>query len=98
MLMRLAISIHGMDVDRVIETYDLISTNFYTHASSTMFNAGTESGHLSSSYLLQLHSGGIERACETSTDCAVVSIDSGDIGLGAQLVTASGLVAFILCP
>lgn len=96
MFMRIAVCIHGMDIDRVIETYDLMSTNFYVHASSTLSYAGTDAGHLSSSSLLQLWPKNIEHAFRTLTDCTRISMESGNVGLGAQLVTSAGSVAAIL--
>jgi ribonucleotide reductase alpha subunit len=54
LLMRVAIGIHGADVDAAIETYDLMSKRYFTHATPTMFNAGTPKPQMSSCFLVQM--------------------------------------------
>ncbi|KAG8907851.1 hypothetical protein FRB99_002024 [Tulasnella sp. 403] len=60
MLMRVAVGIHGEDIDRVIETYNLMSERFFTHASPTLFNAGTNHPQLSSCFLVTMKDDSIE--------------------------------------
>lgn len=54
MLMRVSIGIHGYDIDAAIETYNLMSEKYFTHASPTLFNAGTPSPQMSSCFLVQM--------------------------------------------
>jgi ribonucleoside-diphosphate reductase subunit M1 len=54
MLMRVAIGIHGYDIDAAIETYNLMSEKYFTHASPTLFNAGTPRSQMSSCFLVQM--------------------------------------------
>ena len=60
MLMRVAVGIHGEDIDTAIETYDLLSQKLFTHASPTRFNAATPRPQLSSCFLLTMASDSIE--------------------------------------
>lgn len=60
MLMRVAVGIHGEDIDAAIETYDLLSQKLFTHASPTLFNAATPRPQLSSCFLLTMASDSIE--------------------------------------
>jgi ribonucleoside-diphosphate reductase subunit M1 len=60
MLMRVSVGIHGEDIDAVIETYNLMSEKFFTHASPTLFNAGTPHPQLSSCFLLTMQDDSIE--------------------------------------
>jgi ribonucleotide reductase alpha subunit len=60
MLMRVAVGIHGSDIDAAIETYNLLSQGWFTHASPTLFNAGTPHPQLSSCFLLTIEDDSIE--------------------------------------
>ncbi len=60
MLMRVSVGIHEDDIDAVIETYDLLSQKYFTHASPTLFNAGTPSPQLSSCFLLTIKDDSID--------------------------------------
>ena len=82
MLMRVAVGIHGDDIDAAIETYDLMSKLKFTHASPTLFNAGTSSPQLSSCFLLGLQKGGDRDGIyQTVLDTTKISSMSRDIGL-----------------
>lgn len=90
MLMRVAIGIHGEDIERVLETYDLMSQRFFTHATPTMFNAGTPQPQMSSCFLLTTKEDSIDGIFETAKRCAAVSKFSGGIGLAVSTVRAEG--------
>ena len=65
MIMRVAIGIHGSDVDAAIETYELMSQKYFTHATPTLFNAGTPRPQLSSCFLLAMKEDSIEGIYDT---------------------------------
>ena len=73
MLMRVAVGIHGTDIDSAIETYNLLSEKWFTHASPTLFNAGTNRPQLSSCFLLAMQSDSIEGIYDTLKQCAMIS-------------------------
>lgn len=89
--MRVAIGIHKMDIDNVIKTYDYISQHFYTHASPTMFNAGTRLANLSSCFLMGTEDS-IEGIYKTITDCGRVSKVGGGIGVHVSNIRARGSI------
>ena len=95
MLMRVAIGIHGRDIDRAIETYNLMSERFFTHASPTMFNAGTPNPQMSSCFLVCMKDDSIEGIYDTLKHCAMISKTAGGIGLNIHCIRATGFV--ILC-
>jgi ribonucleoside-diphosphate reductase alpha subunit len=90
MWMRVAIGIHGDNLTRVKETYDLMSQKYFTHATPTLFNAGTPRPQLSSCFLLSMESDSIEGIYNTLKDCASISKWAGGIGLHIHNVRASG--------
>lgn len=106
MLMRVAIGIHGQDIDRAIETYDLMSQKAFTHASPTLFNAGTPHPQLSSCFLIAMKDDSISGIYETLTfvsffmplgwrliihrECAKISKTAGGIGLHVHNIRATG--------
>ena len=90
MWMRVAIGIHGSNLDSVIETYNLMSQKFFTHATPTLFNAGTQKPQLSSCYLLKMEDDSIDGIYNTLKDCALISKMAGGIGLHIHNVRASG--------
>ena len=90
MWMRVALCIHGDDLKRVRETYNLMSMKFFTHATPTLFNAGTNRPQLSSCYLLAMESDSIEGIYNTLKDCAMISKWAGGIGLHINNVRGSG--------
>merc|ERR1719449_467462 len=73
MLMRVSVGIHGEDVDAAIETYNLLSEKWFTHASPTLFNAGTNRPQLSSCFLIAMASDSIEGIYDTLKTCALIS-------------------------
>ncbi|XP_070772961.1 ribonucleoside-diphosphate reductase large subunit-like isoform X2 [Enoplosus armatus] len=80
MLMRVAVGIHKGDIDAAIETYNLLSERWFTHASPTLFNAGTNRPQLSS----------IEGIYDTLKQCALISKSAGGIGLAVSCIRATG--------
>lgn len=90
MLLRVALGIHGEDVDAAIETYDLMSRKMFTHASPTLFNAGTNHPQLSSCFLLSMKGDSIEGIYDTLKNCAMISKHAGGIGLSVQNIRATG--------
>ncbi|RKP24752.1 ribonucleoside-diphosphate reductase large chain [Syncephalis pseudoplumigaleata] len=90
MLMRVAVGIHGKDIDAAIETYNLLSERYFTHASPTLFNAGTPRPQLSSCFLLTMSDDSIEGIYDTLKQCAMISKTAGGIGLNVHNIRASG--------
>jgi len=90
LFMRVAVGIHGDDLPRVKETYDLMSQKFFTHATPTLFNAGTNSPQMSSCFLVAMKDDSIEGIYETLKECAHISKWSGGIGIHCSNIRASG--------
>ena len=90
MWMRVAIGIHGHDLVNVKETYDLMSQKYFTHATPTLFNAGTPQPQLSSCFLLAMETDSIDGIFNTLKDCALISKYAGGIGLHIHNVRATG--------
>jgi len=90
MLMRVSMGIHKTDVARAIETYNLMSQRFFTHASPTLFNAGTPRPQLSSCFLICTKDDSIEGIYDTLKQCANISKSAGGIGLSIHDIRASG--------
>ncbi len=90
MLMRVAVGIHGADIDSAIETYNLLSERWFTHATPTLFNAGTPKPQLSSCFLLTMKSDSIEGIYDTLKNCAKISQSAGGIGLAIHDIRAQG--------
>jgi ribonucleoside-diphosphate reductase alpha chain len=90
MWMRVSIGIHGNDLDRVKETYDLMSQKYFTHATPTLFNAGTPKPQLSSCFLQAMESDSVDGIYNTLKDCANISKWAGGIGLHIHNIRASG--------
>lgn len=90
MWMRVALGIHGRDMEAVRETYDLMSQKYFTHATPTLFNAGTPRPQLSSCYLLSMESDSIQGIYSTLGQCAAISKWAGGIGLHIHNVRATG--------
>lgn len=90
MLMRVAVGIHGTDIDAAIETYNLMSEKAFTHASPTLFHAGTPMPQLSSCFLLTMKDDSIEGIYDTLKTTAIVSKHAGGIGLNVHNIRASG--------
>lgn len=90
MLMRVAVGIHMEDIEAAIETYELMSEKWFTHASPTMFNSGTPRPQMSSCFLLTTQDDSIEGIYDTLKQCAMISKSAGGIGLSIHNVRASG--------
>ncbi|AAY97064.1 I4L [Monkeypox virus] len=90
MLMRVAVGIHQWDIDSAIETYNLLSEKWFTHASPTLFNAGTTRHQMSSCFLLNMIDDSIEGIYDTLKRCALISKMAGGIGLSISNIRASG--------
>jgi ribonucleotide reductase alpha subunit len=90
MWMRVAIGIHSSNMERVRETYDLMSQKKFTHATPTLFNAGTPHPQLSSCFLIAMENDSIDGIYNTLSDCARISKWAGGIGLHIHNVRASG--------
>ena len=89
MLMRVSIGIHQNDLKAAFKTYDLMSKKLFTHASPTLFNAGTKYPQLSSCFLMGTKDN-IEGIYKTITDCALISKRSGGIGIHVSDIRSSG--------
>ncbi|HET7180238.1 MAG TPA: ribonucleoside-diphosphate reductase subunit alpha [Chryseosolibacter sp.] len=90
MLMRVAVGIHGSDIPAAIETYHLMSEKWFTHATPTLFNAGTPKPQLSSCFLLTMKDDSIDGIYDTLKQCAKISQSAGGIGLSIHNVRAKG--------
>ena len=90
MLMRVAVGIHMEDIDSAIETYNLMSEKWFTHATPTLFNAGTPKPQLSSCFLLSMQDDSIDGIYDTLKQCAKISQSAGGIGLSIHNVRATG--------
>ena len=90
MLMRVALGIHKSDVESAIKTYHLMSEGWFTHATPTLFNAGTPKPQMSSCFLLTMKEDSIEGIYETLKACAQISQSAGGIGLSIHNIRATG--------
>ncbi|OYU81460.1 MAG: ribonucleoside-diphosphate reductase subunit alpha [Flavobacterium sp. BFFFF1] len=90
MLMRVSVGIHLDDLQSVIETYDLMSKKFFTHATPTLFNAGTPKPQMSSCFLLAMQDDSIDGIYDTLKQTAKISQSAGGIGLSIHNVRATG--------
>jgi ribonucleoside-diphosphate reductase alpha subunit len=90
MLMRVSIGIHGDDLESAIETYNMMSQGWFTHATPTLFNAGTPKPQMSSCFLLTMKEDSIDGIYDTLTQCAKISQSAGGIGLSIHDIRAKG--------
>ncbi len=90
LLMRVAVGIHGEDIPAAIETYNLLSEKWFTHATPTLFNAGTPKPQLSSCFLLTMKDDSIDGIYDTLKQTAKISQSAGGIGLSIHNVRAKG--------
>lgn len=90
MLMRVAVGIHGENIEKAIETYNLLSERWFTHATPTLFNAGTPKPQLSSCFLLTMKDDSIDGIYDTLKQTAKISQSAGGIGLAIHNVRATG--------
>ncbi len=90
MLMRVAIGIHKEDIASAIDTYELMSKKYFTHATPTLFNSGTPKPQMSSCFLLTMKGDSIDGIYDTLKQCAKISQSAGGIGLSIHHVRATG--------
>ena len=90
MWLRVSIGIHGNQINNVIETYNLMSQKYFTHATPTLFNAGTPRPQLSSCFLIAMENDSIDGIYNTLKDCALISKYAGGIGLHIHNIRATG--------
>ena len=90
MLMRVSVGIHLNDIDAAIETYELMSKKYFTHATPTLFNAGTPKPQMSSCFLLTMKDDSIDGIYDTLKQTAKISQSAGGIGLSIHNVRATG--------
>ncbi|GAA4289632.1 ribonucleoside-diphosphate reductase subunit alpha [Aestuariibaculum suncheonense] len=90
MLMRVAVGIHLDDIDSVVETYELMSKKYFTHATPTLFNSGTPKPQMSSCFLLTMKDDSIDGIYDTLKQTAKISQSAGGIGLAIHNIRATG--------
>ncbi|KAK1621310.1 hypothetical protein QYE76_026827 [Lolium multiflorum] len=90
MLMRVSVGIHKDDIDSAVKTYHMMSQRWFTHASPTLFNAGTPRPQLSSCFLICMKDDSIEGIYDTLSECASISKSAGGIGVSIHNVRATG--------
>lgn len=90
LFMRVAVGIHGENIDAVLETYNLMSERWFIHATPTLFNAGSPKPQMSSCFLLSMTDDSIEGIFETLKRCALISQSAGGIGLSIHNIRATG--------
>jgi ribonucleoside-diphosphate reductase alpha chain len=90
MWMRVAIQLHGKDMEKVRETYDALSQGFFIHATPTLFNAGTKRPQLSSCFLVHMEDDSITGIYDTLGECAQISKWAGGVGLSVHNIRARG--------
>ena len=90
MLMRVSIGIHKDDIPAAIETYEMMSKKYFTHATPTLFNAGTPKPQMSSCFLLTMKDDSIDGIYDTLKQCSKISQSAGGIGLSIHNVRAKG--------
>ncbi|WP_412469575.1 MULTISPECIES: ribonucleoside-diphosphate reductase subunit alpha [unclassified Halobacteriovorax] len=90
MLLRVSVGIHMNDMDAAIETYNLMSQKFFTHATPTLFNSGTTKPQLSSCFLLTMKDDSIDGIYDTLKQTALISQSAGGIGLSIHNIRAKG--------
>ena len=90
MWMRVAIGLHGDNLEKIYETYNLMSQKYFTHATPTLFNAGTNRPQLSSCFLIHMKDDSINGIFDTLKECALISKWAGGIGLHIHNIRANG--------
>jgi len=88
--MRVSLGIHGDDWDKAKETYDLMSQGYFTHATPTLFNAGTPKPQMSSCFLVAMKDDSIDGIYQTAHECAKISKWAGGIGMHIHNVRGDG--------
>jgi len=90
MIMRVSVGIHKEDIASAIETYNLMSERWFTHATPTLFNSGTPKPQMSSCFLLTAKDDSIDGIYDTLKSCAKISQSAGGIGLSIHNIRATG--------
>lgn len=90
LFMRSALEIHGDNIEKAIETYNYMSEGYFTHATPTLFNSGTNRPQLASCFLLDMKGDSIEGIFDTLKDSALISKNAGGIGIAVSKIRASG--------
>lgn len=90
MWLRVSVGIHGDNIEKIKETYDLMSQKYFTHATPTLFNSGTLRPQMSSCYLIAMENDSLGGIFNTLADCAHISKWAGGIGLHIHNVRARG--------
>ncbi|KAF3922254.1 hypothetical protein ABW20_dc0102957 [Dactylellina cionopaga] len=90
LLMRVAVGIHGDNIEKALETYKLMSNKYFTHASPALFNAGAPQAQMSSCFLVAMKDDSIEGIYDTLKTCALISKSAGGIGLSVHNIRATG--------
>ena len=90
MLMRVSIGIHLNNIESALETYELMSKRYFTHATPTLFNSGTPKPQMSSCFLLAMKDDSIDGIYDTLKQTAKISQSAGGIGLSIHNVRATG--------
>lgn len=90
LFMRVAVGIHGEDIEAAVETYNLMSERWFIHATPTLFNAGSPKPQMSSCFLLSMTEDSIGGIFETLSRCALISQSAGGIGLSIHNIRATG--------
>lgn len=90
MIMRVSVGIHGRDIQKAIETYNYMSLKYFTHASPTLYNAGTPKPQMSSCFLVNMKDDSIDGIYDTLKTCALISKSAGGIGLSIHKIRATG--------
>jgi ribonucleoside-diphosphate reductase alpha subunit len=89
LIMRVAVGIHGINIERVLETYEYMSNGYFIHATPTLFNAGTKKPQLSSCFLIAMKEDSLDGIYDTLKECAHISKWAGGIGLHIHNVRAN---------
>lgn len=90
MLMRVAVGIHHGNIPKALETYDLMSQGYFTHATPTLFNSGTPTPQMSSCFLLTMQDDSLDGIYDTLKQCALISKSAGGIGLSIHHIRSKG--------
>merc|ERR1719231_1471268 len=90
LFMRVSLGMHADDLDSALETYELMSSRFFIHATPTLFNSGTNNPQMSSCFLLDMQDDSIDGIFDTLTACALISKAAGGIGLAVSEIRAKG--------
>lgn len=92
MWMRVSLGIHGWNLDNAFTMYDSMSKREYTHATPTLFNAGTRHSQMSSCFLLEVKDDSVEGMYDSAKDCAMISKYAGGIGMNVSKIRSRGSI------